>query len=216
MSLVADFSVPAEAFCLAETLSAVPEMTVKLDRLVAHSPDYVMPFLWVLGDEWASFERALADDPTVSEASVTDSFRDARLYQIRWTPVVNERLQVILDHEGVILEARASTGEWRLRMRVGSREHFGEFRAHFERVGPISLHQLTAPNTPGSAHYGTTREQRETLLAAYSAGYFGVPRRATGSDLAEQLAVTQQAVSGRLRRGMAALIESAAEYWLNC
>lgn len=48
MSIVADFSVPEGSFCLGHALQAIPGTTVELDRLGAHSPDYVMPFLWVM------------------------------------------------------------------------------------------------------------------------------------------------------------------------
>ncbi|MFC4248489.1 helix-turn-helix domain-containing protein [Natribaculum luteum] len=208
MSVTADFSVPAEAFCLAETLEVVPQITVELDRLVAHSPNYVIPFLWVLGDEWDQFEAALAGDPTVVESTVTDSFSDSRLYQIQWAEVVNERLETILDHEGVILAARGSRDEWRLWVRFGSHEHFGEFEEHFEEEGPVTLHQLTAPKTPGHAQYGVSEKQRKSLLTAYDKGYYDVPRKTTGDEIAERLGITQQALSGRLRRGMATLIEN--------
>lgn len=208
MSLVADFSVPAEAFCLAGALESVPGMTVELNRLVAYSPDYAMPFLTARGDEWEAFEAALVEDETVEKWTVTDSFIDARLYQIQWATVVNERLQVFLDHEGVILEARGADGEWRLWVRFGARKQFSEFRDHFDEVGQVTLHHLTEPKAPDRAHYGVSEEQRETILAAYDAGYYEVPRTTTGTEIAEHLGITQQAVSGRLRRGVAALIES--------
>ncbi|MDG5777482.1 helix-turn-helix domain-containing protein [Haloarculaceae archaeon H-GB2-1] len=208
MSLIADFSVPAESFCLEQTLDSVPEMTVELDRLAAHSPEYVMPFLWVLGDEWDRFEAALADDPTVVEYSVSDSFEDLRLYQFRWADVVTERLHVILDSDGTILEGRASGPEWRLQVRFGSREHFATFREYFEDGGPITLHQLTEPTSSRHRGYGLSEKQRIALLMAYDKGYYDVPRTATGGEVAGELGVTQQAVSARLRRAMATLIEN--------
>ena len=208
MSLVADFSVPATAFCLAETLDTSPGMRVEFDRLVAYGPDFQMPFLWVLGDDWDAFERSLAADETVAESTVTDSFDDARLYQIEWSDVVTERLHVILDHDGVILEAKGAGREWRLWVRFGSREHFGQFREHFETDGRVTLHKLVEPTTPRRHQYGVSDQQREALIAAYDAGYFAVPRAVTGSEIADALQISQQAVSGRLRRGMSTLIES--------
>lgn len=208
MSIVADFSVPAEAFCLGEALASVPAATVELDRLVAHSPDHVMPFMWVLDTDRDAFDAAVTEDPTVVAADVTDSFDDADLYQFTWADVVGERLQVILDHGGVVLEARGSGDEWRLRVRFGSREHFDDFRDHFAQFGELTLNRLRSPQTPDNEQYGVSAEQREALLAAHEGGYYENPSETTGEELAQRLGITQQSVSQRLRRGVAALIEN--------
>ncbi|WP_224337848.1 helix-turn-helix domain-containing protein [Haloprofundus halobius] len=207
MSVIADFSVPADAFCLAHTLKSAQQMAAELDLLVAHSPDYIMPFLRVVGNEWEQFETILDEDPTVDESELTDSFSTERLYQIKWSDVVSERLRIILDHEGVILDARGSDGEWRMRVRFESRNHFSEFINHFEEEGQVTLHQLFTPTTSGVHYYALSEKQRSALLTAYNSGYFDVPRKATGEDLAEQLSISHQAVSDRLRRGMKVLIE---------
>lgn len=208
MSLVADFSVPADAFCLGDALNAVPSATAELDRLVAHSPDYVMPFVWILDTDRDAFDAAVAGDPTVEAAEITDSFDETYLYQFTWADVVTERLGVILDHEGVLLEARGSSDEWRLWVRFGTRDHFSEFQEHFDRFGAVTLHELTSPRTVGGAKYGVSTKQREALLAAYDAGYYENPSRTTGEEIARTLEITQQSFSQRLRRGVATLIEN--------
>ena len=208
MSVVADFSVPAEAFCLGETMAELPAATVELDRVVAHSPDHVMPFVWVIDTEREAFSSAAADDPTVEDVTLSDSFDSTYLFQFSWTDIVSERLHRILDHDGVLLEARGSGGEWRLWVRFGDREHFSEFQDHFEEFGDVTLHQMTRPQTPGGIQYGVSEKQRDALLAAYDSGYYDTPSNATGEDLARQVGVTQQAVSTRLRRGTRALIEN--------
>lgn len=208
MSLVAEFSVPTDAFCLEDTLAAVPSASVELDRLVAHSPDYVMPFLWVLDADRDAFEAALADDPTAETATITDSFDDADLYQVTWADIVSNRLAAILDHEGIVLEARGTSEEWYFRVRFGSRDHFTEFENYFQQFGEITLHQLTAPQTPCGVTYGVSPKQREALLAAYDAGYYANPSETTGESVAEDLGISQQSLSRRLRRGVTTLIEN--------
>lgn len=208
MSIVADFSVPTEAFCLGETLQTVPTATVELDRLVAHNPDYVMPFVWLIDGAQEDFDAAVAADPTVMDATVTDSFDDTFLYQVSWADTVSDRLNIILDHDGVILEARGSGDEWRLWVRFGSRSHFDEFRDHFDEFGEVSLHQMTRPQTPGGIQYGVSEKQRDALLAAYDLGYYDVPATGSGEELAERFGISQQAVSNRLRRGVSTLIKN--------
>lgn len=208
MSLVAEFGVPVGAFCLGETLQTEPSVTVELDRIVAHSPEYVMPFVWMVDGEQGDFEAALATDPTVANAEMTDSFDGASLYQMTWTETVAERLQVILDHDGVLLEAHGSGDGWLFSVRFGSPDHFTEFREHFEAYGSVTLHRLKSPRLPGDLTYGVSRKQREALLTALESGYYDTPGTATGEDLAETLGISQQAVSRRLQRGVCTLLEN--------
>ena len=56
--------------------------------------------------------------------------------------------------------------------------------------------------------YGLTETQRNTLVAAFEAGYFTVPRKVSLSELAEQQDSSHQALSERLRRAMGNLVES--------
>lgn len=200
MGIVADFSVPAGEFCLGEAPTAAPSATAELERVVAHSPDHVMPFVWIIDADRAVFDAAVADDPTVETADVTDSFEGIHLYQFDWAEVVGERLRIILDRNGVVLEARGSDEEWRLSVRFGTREHFSEFQEYFRDFGEITLHRMTSLRTPGGMQYGVSTKQREALLAAYDAGYYDNPSSATGEEIARQLGSTQQSVSRRLRR----------------
>ena len=211
MSVVADFSVPADAFCLADSLQALPETTAELDGVVAHSPDHVMPFVWLVDAGREAFGAALAEDPTVEAAEVTDSFDDAHLYHVDWAEVVSERLHLILDHTGVVLEATGTGGEWRLLVRFSSREQFAGFQEHFEAFGTVELNRITSPRTPGGVTYGVSAKQREALLAALDAGYYDTPAAARGEEIAEALGVTQQAISTRLRRGTATLVENTLD-----
>jgi hypothetical protein len=176
-SIVADFDVPADAFCLAETLRAVPDATVELDRTVAHSPKHVMPFVWVADAERTALDTALADDPSVETADVTDSFDSTHLYHVAWADVVGERLHLILDHEGVVLDARGSGDGWRLQVRFASRDHFSEFRDHFAEFGKAAVRRVTSPPRPGDGSYGLSNKQREALLAAHEAGYGSARRK---------------------------------------
>ncbi|UPM45292.1 bacterio-opsin activator domain-containing protein [Halocatena salina] len=66
MSVVADFTVPAQSFALAQALTAEPDMTVEAERQATHSSEWVLPFLWASGGEFETFHDAMRDDPTVA------------------------------------------------------------------------------------------------------------------------------------------------------
>ena len=65
MSVIAEFDIPAEEFALAETLENRPELTVHIDRVVAHNTTQVVPFVRVtqcsFNRDLASFLRAERD-----------------------------------------------------------------------------------------------------------------------------------------------------------
>ena len=53
-----------------------------------------------------------------------------------------------------------------------------------------------------------TKTQYETVVTAYELGYFDVPRKVTLKELAAELDVSHQALSERLRRSHAALVDA--------
>ncbi|WP_225333047.1 helix-turn-helix domain-containing protein [Halomicrobium urmianum] len=210
MSIIADFTIPADAFALAHSLEAVPSITANFDRLVAHSSNWIMPFLWVTGeeDELAQFEEAVADDSSVTEFEVTDSFPDACLYKMTWDRDVTHTVDLVLDHEGTILEAVGSGDRWQLKVRFADREQLGLFHAHFKTSGTVHVERLLSPAGPHSGEFNVTAKQRDALVAAYNAGYYEKPRETTATELAERFDLSQQAFSERLNRGVSELIEN--------
>lgn len=211
MSTVGDFTVSAEAFALAETLPAVPEIVVEFDRIVTHSREWIMPFLWVTAPEegFDQFDAALETDPSVEDATVTDSFPDSRLYKMQWCRDVARTVDTILDHEGTILEASGQGDTWNLKVRFADRDQLTTFHDHFSEGGSVELEALFSPSEPYGGTFGLTPKQRDALLAAYEAGYYESPRKTTASELAAEFGVSQQAFSERLQRGTAAFIENA-------
>lgn len=209
MSVVGHFTVTASAFALAHALSSSPDVTVEFDQIVAHSSDWVMPFLWASDGDFEAFDAALDADESVADWTVTDDFGTTRLYQVTWAQHVIDAVDWILDHQGTILTATGQDDRWRLRVRFVDRTHLATFQQHFDEHGTVRVRHLSAPGQPHTSEHGLTDKQRSALLAAYEAGYFERPRTATATDLADEFGVSQQAFSDRLRRGTAALIEEA-------
>ncbi|ELY97327.1 bacterio-opsin activator HTH domain-containing protein [Natrialba chahannaoensis JCM 10990] len=69
MSVMGEFTINSADFALHETLSAVPEMVVEIERLVATTEDRLMPYFWVTGDDHASFEEAFEMDPSLTSST---------------------------------------------------------------------------------------------------------------------------------------------------
>lgn len=167
-----------------------------------------MPCLWVDDGDVSGFGTALGNDASIEEVRATADFGREHLYSVRWTDDIGDLITEMVDHEGVILEAAARDATWRLRIRFVTREQFDSFRAYCEGHGPsFRLERLFETEHPRHVRGDVTPEQRAALTAAAELGYFEIPRHASIEDVADELGISSQAVSERLRRGTENLVE---------
>lgn len=209
MSVIGEFTVPAESFALERTLEEHPGVHVRADRLATHSTEQVLPFLWASGDEADSFADAVADDPSVEEVTVAQELRDSTLLKLIWEDRVRDVINEMADQHAAIVEARGREGSWRLKLRFTEEGQVSSFQTHFDERGiRFEVHQLSRPSAARQSEFGLTPEQRDALVTALNRGYFEIPRGASMADLADELEVSENAVSQRIRRATANLVES--------
>lgn len=207
--LIATFLIPPEALALERALRDFPEMEVEAERIAAHSTRWVMPCLWVAEADFDSVDDALANDPTVANVVETEEFADEKYYNLEWSDAVKERVDLFLDMEASILDASATAAGWKVRVRFASREQFDVFREYFdEHDHSFELLDLTEPGAPRQSYGELTPDQRNALVVAVERGYYRVPREVSARELAEELGISHQALSERLRRGMENLVHS--------
>ncbi|WP_255168781.1 bacterio-opsin activator domain-containing protein [Natrononativus amylolyticus] len=210
MSVVAEFSVAADDFALYHSLTAAPDMIVEIERVVATLEDRVMPYFWVSGGDQAGFEDAFHEDSSVHNISDIDEVEGARLYRAEWTENVESIVYAYTEIGATILRAIGRDESWELRMRFDDHESLGDFQGYCEeREISFELKSLKEQEQPmASAQYDLTPKQRETLVTALEAGYYEVPQKVTMSELADELGVSQQALSKRFHAGHRNLITS--------
>lgn len=211
MSVIGEFTVPAESFALPEALTAAPAVTVEAERLATHSTMEVLPFLWADGGDHETFHDDLAADPTVVRATVADETEGGTLFKVHWHDRVPELVDEMVDHHATIVEASGRDGEWRLKLRFVEESQVTEFREHFAGRR-FEVRRLYHPTAPHQREYDLTAEQHAALVAALQSGYFGVPREASVEDLGDELGISANAVSQRLRRGSANLVRNALTF----
>lgn len=107
---------------------------------------------------------------------------------------------------GEFLAAGYADGRWSVTARFDSSEAFAEHCDALEGDGTVVTVGDLYDRRDGD---GLTELQRETLELAYRWGFFEVPRGTTMQELGEELGVSEQAVSQRLRRGYARLVEAS-------
>ncbi len=209
MSVVAEFTVSPESFALSRTLDAVPDLAVESDRLASHSREWVLPLLWVRAEDSSAVQSAMDADPSIAEHEALHEIDGETLYRIVWSERVRRLVDALTDRAGVVLAATADADAWQLSFRFVDHDALAAFQAELrERDADFALERVVTPSEPRQREYGLTQEQYETLALAVDAGYYDVPRSASTADLADDLGVSRNAVSERLRRATAALVTS--------
>lgn len=215
MSVLAEMTVPADEFVLADTMTAAPDMRIEIKRVVAGGQE-VTPYFWASGGDFDAFEQALRSDSwirdvlTLEEQDEDDqNGEEERFYRVRWQSTEPSLIGAMNDAKAAILEAVSDGGEvWELKAIFPDRDALSAFHDYcLEHGFSFELQRVYEPESPEErAEYGVTEEQREALKAAYHADYFDVPRDRTLTELADELDISRNALSARLRRGQRNLL----------
>lgn len=202
MSVIGKFTVPASALAMQQALAEVPEMSVVIERVVAHESGTLTPYFWVRGGDMERFKSALKDDPSVSEATRIDVLEDETLYRAVWPTDVESVGQAYLEAGATILEASGRNQRWELRLRFDNQKNLSAFHEYCEKNDiPLNVDRIYSPTTAkGGGQFGITPKQREALVTALDAGFYETPPATTMTEIAENLGISQQALSKRLRR----------------
>lgn len=211
MTVVAEISVPAEEFAFGKALTVAGGTTVILEEIVP-TGDAAMPYFWAENGDLQAFEREVGEESNITDLVQLDQLGDAALYRARWIRQDDGLLPAIIESDGVVLEAHSEGQTWHFRLRFSDRDALSDFYERCTDQGiAVSLdrvYTLTKPSRSGRA-FGLTPEQREALELAVERGYFSVPGEATLGELADELDISRQALSKRIRRGNEKVLRAA-------
>lgn len=212
MSTIVDASIAAEEFALHDTLTEHPTARFEIARAIATNSEEVMPFLWASGAPVAELEASLRADPTTRNVELVSRFDDESLFQVSWTARVHTPFHALIGADGAaLLDASTNGTEWRFCLvypdavaidAVSEECDELELDLDVDHVYPLS-------NAFTRDHFELTEKQYETILAAYEAGYYEIPRQIKLKELARELDVSHQALSERLRRGHQVLMTNS-------
>jgi predicted DNA binding protein len=209
VSIIVEVTIPTTDFPLGHALQPADEDTrFELGRMIPTS-DRIIPFLFVENTDTEALEARLADDDTISDVALVDDFGGQALFRLEWPTGTDGFVHAINDHEAAILEGIGTSERWEFQLRFPESADIGAFSADCESTGiDLDLKRLYQPDEPPVESAGLTPTQRETLLTALETGYFAIPRRITGEELAAELGISDQAVSERLRRAQTAVFSA--------
>lgn len=212
MSIIAE--VETDSPIAQQTLARVPDMVIEVEDYRGVAEGATTLVYWASGDSFAAYEDGLRESPLVDDYRLLAEVGDRRLYRLTLscegeaisTYSIVAELDIVIHrltatHEGVGIRARFPTRTELFAYRDACRERGVEFRLR-------KVYAAEEADDDGE-RFGVTPPQREALRRALERGYFEVPRRTTLAAVAEELGISEQALSTRLRRGQTNLIDNA-------
>jgi predicted DNA binding protein len=209
MSVIAKFRIPSADFELGRILAVGGMSAIELESLVPIG-EATVPLFWIHNATRDSFVAHVQDHPSVRDSSAVDVFEDRTLFRLDWDANRDSLFTAILEHDGQLLNATGAAEAWEFELRFPERECLGEFTADCVDAGiSIDVTRVYNPTDPNlTPWYGLSEPQREAILLAVELGYYEIPRGCTTKELADELGISDQAVTERLRRAITTLVRS--------
>jgi predicted DNA binding protein len=208
MSIFGEFHVPPRALALSETFDAEPTTVIEIDRLVASDMESLTPYFVVSGVSNAAFETAARADDSIDTLQRIQDAETRTMYRATWGDHVESLAREYTSEGTSILKAKGDATGWGLRIRFDGQARVGEFTRYLRDQGfsfdLVRLHEMTVAKT--GSRFGLTPKQQDALVTAWQMGYFDLPREASMAAVAEELGITPQSLSDRLRRAQHTLI----------
>jgi predicted DNA binding protein len=203
MSVIAEISIPAADFELGRVMELTPPATAELESFVP-AGGRAVPYFWVYNADFASFEERVLSHAAVEAIEVVDSSDDRMLYTVEWGAENDSVFRTIRTVDAYVLSATGTGDTWQFELRFPSRDAMSTFQRRCQEDGiSFEVHRVYNPTDPGeSPWFGLTERQREALALAVDRGYYDIPRTCTTVELAEELGISDQAVTERLRRAI--------------
>lgn len=204
MSVIANITIPAEAFPLGTLLSAQPGTRVRLETIVPTAEDMI-PYFWVRNPAVETVTTEIGNPAGVESIEVVDEISDEALCRVRWTEDVGGLVASIAATEATILRGTGGGDRWEFQLRFPDYDGLSAFYQDAQQRG-IAIDLERVHNPIDQSDDPLTDAQREALLIALEEGYFSVPRETTLEGLAGRLGISDSAVSQRIRRGLTQLL----------
>lgn len=207
MGIVTNITVPTESFELGPSLSAVDAAHITFERVVP-TGDRLFPYMWVTTADHTKFCQLLQINPAVEQVRLVHHQDDRGLYDLVWADETDDFVNCLRNTEVCVLKAAGSTTDWEFELRFDCHEDITAFqRECSEQDITMTVDRVVTKSVVEPPGEKLTGPQRETIELALDRGYFDVPRQTTMVELAEELGISDQAVSARIRRAMKKLSE---------
>lgn len=195
------------------TLDVVSGVTIELESMVPMG-ERAIPFFWVHNSHRDRFTARLDEQDLIESIREIDALDGRTLYALEWAAGTDRLFRGIQEQSAQVLSATGTPREWEFELRSPSHEALSDFQRYCNREDiTLDVARIYNPTRPASGPwFGLTPIQRETLLLAIERGYYAIPRECTTLELAEELGVSDQAITERLRRAIVTLVSNTVQF----
>ncbi len=207
-SLIGELALSHPDLALSGVIRRVPGVTVRPTRVTASTGSRLMVFT-ARGERLEPFETALDDSTTVSDPLVIERTTNGRVFRVELTDDTRWITPDLVQAGARPLNVESCHGKWEVRGQFRSRAALGAFREYCENNDiSFTLKQLYwTSRADHRTDFGLSPNQLETVREAHRSGYFDVPRQVSQQELADHFGISSSAVSQRLRRATAQILE---------
>jgi predicted DNA binding protein len=209
MGFIAEFEISSPI--LQQTCEAVQDMTLETLDVQTQESGPTKYMFWAWGGDYETFEAELSRDPTITDFMLLYKQSDRKLYRVTISEDANKGLVYpkAAEFDIVYMQCTKNAGETFIRAEMPTRDAFRMYQQACEANDkPINLLKLYQNSGDGhSNRHGLTDKQREAVVEAYEAGYFGESREADLEEIASTINISRQALAGRIRRAEERIIE---------
>ncbi|QSG08786.1 helix-turn-helix domain-containing protein [Halapricum desulfuricans] len=200
MTVLLELSLPQSELSFGAALNAASEVRVRFEQIVPVGSG-TFRYVWVNVPEQATFEEALQRHAVAESFQFLERESGELLYRIDWKAESDPFLRCLEAVGAAVLQAKGVGNRWHFHLRFDTRDDVSRFqRRCSEHDISTSIERILSDSAGGHASELLSPCQRRTIALALERGYFDVPRRTTMSELADELGISDQAVSARLRR----------------
>lgn len=195
---------------LVPTIQSLQDTDLGVVSDAGTDPHHDAHFFWVESPDFEAFERALEVDHTVDSFSEVTQTESGRAYRITYSDEAKLVTPSVTDAGGLVRKSRSQDDGWMLELQLQNHDALYDINS-FAREADVQFDVLELRQTEDAdvdSGFPLTEPQIEALMTAYIHGYYDEPRGIFLSGLSDLLGISETAVSGRLRRGSARLIEA--------
>ncbi|RBI60292.1 hypothetical protein DMJ13_18290 [halophilic archaeon] len=205
--VVTEVSLPTDAFTVG-TILQDHDYRIDLTQFVPIGESCI-PYFWADTEDTAGFEQTVEADDRVERLIALDSSGTRTLYKIDWDDEPDGFLTTVADHDLLIEDATGTEDRWWFRLRGPDHENLAAFQQSLLDEGiSLYIHRVWNPTVSEPNQYGLTEKQRSALEVAFREGYFETPRKTSLEEIGDQLNISHQSVSQRLRTGLDNLLDT--------
>ncbi|KAB1193024.1 DNA-binding protein [Haloferax sp. MBLA0076] len=173
-----------------------------------------VPYFTVSGTDADTFEDILEAHPNVEYFELVTSRPERRLYRCQWRLKDRGLISTIQMHNGIVRRIVGTKDGWTLSVFFPTNDHAAQFHsACLDRRLEIDVRRVE-PASVDERHPATSdlsEKQLTALELAFSQGYFETPKEASLGDIADDIGISEQALSQRIRRALNRLVASSMD-----